>query len=235
MREFVHARCKRKQAPAHVLHAITDHIENATSDRREPLPFWRRLFASLYFRPAVAFAAAFIAVIFLFTTDQSPNIPRTIEASLLPANDVIKQSLTNYMAVVRGEIKPQLVSDRAEHVQQFFAGKTDFPVLLPDVQGCKLIGGVLNYFSGKTLAHVVYAHHGSELVYIYEACWQTVESGEPLQLMPDVQHELGTSGRYVLSQPDGYTIVLWRQDSTLCSAVAKLDKETLLTCLNLAP
>ncbi len=234
MRHFVQTRCKRKQAPAHVLHAITQHIEN-DSPPAEHVPFWRRLVASLYFRPAIAFAAACFAVILLLNTDRSPNIPRTIEASLLPANDVIKQSLTNYMAVVRGEIKPQLVSDEVEHVRQFFAGKTDFPVLFPNIQGCRLIGGVLNDFSGKTLAHVVYAHHGSELVYIYEACWQTVESGEPLQIAPEVQQELSTAGRYVLSQPDGYTIVMWKQDSTLCSAVAKMDRETLLACLNLTP
>jgi mycothiol system anti-sigma-R factor len=235
MRHFVHSRCKRKQAPAHILHSITERIENDTSVREQGMPFWKRLVSSLYFRPAVAFAVACLAVIVLLNTDHSPNVPRTIEASLLPANDVIKQSLTNYMAVARGDIKPQLVSDKVEHVRQFFAGKTDFPVLFPNIQGCKLIGGVLNDFSGKTLAHVVYAHHGSELVYIYEACWQTVESGEPLQLAQDVQRELTTTGRYVLSQPDGYTIVMWRQDSTLCSAVAKLDKETLLECLNLTP
>ncbi len=235
MRHFVQARCKRVQAPAHVLHAITQQIESVTANPGESVPLWRRFVSSFSFRPAIAFAAAGLAVVLLFTTDRSPNIPRTIEASLLPANDVIKQSLTNYMAVVRGDIKPQLVSDKVEHVQQFFAGKTDFPVLFPDIQGCKLIGAVLNNFSGKTLAHVVYAHHGSELVYIYEACWQTVESGEPLQLAPDVQRELGTAGRYVLSQPDGYTIVLWRKDSTLCSAVARLDEETLLACLNLTP
>jgi len=233
-RHFVKTRCKPLRTPSHVLQSINEHIEQESLAQNAPSR-WRRLTDSLYFRPAIAFAVACLAVFVLLNTDRTPPAPRTVEASLLPANDVVKQSLNNYLAVVRGEIKPQLVSENAEQVQQFFAGKTDFPVLLPRVNGCRLIGGVLNDFSGKTLAHVVYAHHCSELIYIYEACWQTVQSGNPLQLAPEIQEEMATAGRYILSQPDGYTLVLWREDSTLCSAVAKLDKETLLESLNLTP
>lgn len=233
-RQFVKMRCKRREVPAHLMQSITSAVV-ADNPGESRLSLWRRISASLYFRPALAFALAFIAIVAVLNTNRTPNAPRAIEASLLPANDVIKQSLNNYMAVVRGEIKPQLTSEKEEHIRQFFAGKTDFPVLFPRMNGCKLIGGVLNSFAGKTLAHVVYTHHGSQLVYIYEACWQTVQSGSPLQLAPDVLQELESNGKFVLSQPDGYTLVMWKEDSTLCSAVAQMDEATLLACLNLEP
>jgi hypothetical protein len=145
----------------------------------------------------------------------------------------VKQSLLNYAALSRNEIEPQLRSDRAEEIQKFFSGKTEFPAFVPTMNGCTLVGGVLNEFSGKTLAHVVFNHHGSDLVYVYEACWKTVQKGELLHLSQEIQDQLRAGEPYVATDPRGYTVVLWQNNSTLCSAVAKLDQETLLACLGI--
>ena len=230
-RNFVRQRCKRLRAPGHVMQQITERlaVEGAQRVRQS---WWRDVVASMYFKPAIAFAAACIAIIVLFNNPDRPS--GVIEASGLPANDIIKQSLVNYAAVASGEIKPQFVSDRLENLQAFFDGKTEFPVVLPKMHGCKLVGGVLNEFLGDKLAHLVYNHHDSAVVYIYETCWEKVQNGSPMHLAADIQEELKTNGWYIATQPDGYTLAMWTDGRTLCSAVARLNKETLLACLDAA-
>lgn len=227
----VKSRCQRRCVPDHVLRRINQHLEAEIVSPRSA-SWWDAIMSSRYFRPAIGFAIACIAVVLLLNNNSSINTPRVIEASLLPPNDIIKQSLSNYMAVARGEIKPQLLSDKSENLKNFFAGKTEFPVEVPRMNGCTLVGGVMNEFSGKTLAHVVYNHHGSEIVYVYETCWETVQRGAPLHLANEVQEQLKRTGWYVASQADGYTVVLWTTEKTLCSAVAKMDKQAMLACLN---
>ena len=231
-RNLVRTRCQRKRAPGHVLQHISQHLEQE-GRQSTPLPWWRTLVESSYFKPAVAFAAACIAVIFL-VNNPSLNSPRVIEASLLPQNDIIKQSLANHVAVVAGEITPQVVSSQAESVEGFFAGKTTFPVVLPKMSDCTLVGGVLNDFGGEALAHVVYNYNNSEIIYVYEACWKTVLNGSPFHLGRDVLDELKRTNRYSTTTPDGRSLVLWTNGRTLCAAVSRIDVSSLIACLDAA-
>ncbi len=228
-RSVVKSRCKRVSAPAHVLRNIVRQLD---SEPREERGWWKEFVGSNFFRPAVGFALACAALIVLLNND---SVKRTnvLEASVLPANDVMKQALANYMAVSRKEIQPQFLSDRAELVQNYFVGKTEFAAFVPPMTDCKLIGGIVNEFSGKTLAHVVYTHQGTDIIYVYETCWETLQKGNHLHLSKDIQDEIRARGRYVATHPDGYSVVLWTKENTLCSAVAKLDPEMLVACLEL--
>jgi anti-sigma factor (TIGR02949 family) len=230
-RSLVKSRCKREQTPRNVLAHLEEQIDRAAQQPVERRPWWNTLFVSPYLRPAIGFALAAILVVLLLDKDIDINAPRVIQASLLPDNDIIRQSLDNYRAVVSGQIKPTLASNRAEEMKEYFSGKTEFPVLVPTMNDCELLGGVLNEFGGKALAHVVYNHRTKELIYVYEACWQTVQGGTPLHLAKDVQNELNKSGWYSTTAPDGRSLVMWTNGTTLCSAVSMLDAKTLKECL----
>ncbi len=226
-RNLIRTRCKRVHAPGHVLQNIAAQLETGPNVSRS---WFSGLLDSIYFRPAIGFAVACAAIIFLVNNGKRTNV---VEASMLPANDVVKQSLLNYAALSRKEIEPQFRSTNADEIQQFFSGKTEFPAFVPTMNGCTPVGGVLNEFAGKTLAHVVFNHHDSDLVYVYEACWETVQKGNPLHLSQEIQDQLRRGEPYVATDPRGYTVVLWQNNSTLCSAVAQLDQGTLLACLNI--
>lgn len=226
-RRLIRTRCKRMRTPGHVLHSIAAQLETSPSASRG---WFSGLLDSIYFRPAIGFAIACLAIIFLVNNGKRTNV---VEASMLPANDVVKQSLRNYAALSRNEIEPQVRSNSADEIQKFFSGKTEFPAFVPTMNGCTLVGGVLDEFSGKTLAHVVFNHHDSELVYVYEACWKTVQKGDLLHLSQEIQDQLRAGEPYVATDPRGHTVVLWQNNSTLCSAVAKLDPDVLLACLNI--
>jgi hypothetical protein len=60
-----------------------------------------------------------------------------------------------------------------------------------------------------------------------------VKKGDSFHLSQEIQDELNKQGQYVATHPDGYTVALWTKGNTLCSAVAKLDQETLLACLGM--
>lgn len=229
-RNVVRSRCQRMRAPGHVVNRIHQQLETEAVYPK-PTSWWNTIVSSIYFRPAIGFAIACIVIVLLINNNSSINTPRVIEASLLPPNDIIKQSLANYLAVVKGDIKPTLASSHVGEMITYFQGKTEFPVVVPTMSDCRLLGGVLNEFGGKTLAHVVYNHNNSEIIYVYEACWETVQSGAPLHLAQEVQDELKKTGWYSITSPDGRSLVMWINGKTLCSAVSSLDQSMLKTFL----
>lgn len=217
-RNIVKFQCRRMRAPGHVL----DRINEQLSVDQPPLvrkPSWKDRLSSPYLLTGAGLGVvAFAAIFFMNTTASS--------------RDVIEQSFANYKAVARGDLKPQLVSDNTENVQKFFDGKTQFSVVVPSMKGCRLVGGVVDEVSGEKLAHVLYNHDDSDVVYLYETCWQTVQDGKDFHLSQNVQDEIRRTGWYAASDPEGHSMVMWTKGNTLCSAVAKMDKETLLACLN---
>ena len=183
--------------------------------------WWQRLFNRPYVKPALAFGVACIAVILLL------NSPKATSPG---SSDFIIQSLENYSSVVRGDIKPQLASSVPENLLGFFTGKTDFPVVLPKMKDCRLVGGVSNEYSGMKLAHVMYTYD-AETICMSQTCWEKVVRGEKISLSQDVKDELQRTGWFTKSYPDGSTIVLWTKGRTLCAAVARMSKDDLIACL----
>lgn len=230
-KSVVHHRVKMVRTPGAVMERVAGALRKEAETPLREQTFSGRLrnfIESAYFRPAIGFAAACIIVILLLQTSNPGDGP--VQASLL-SGDVIRQSMSNYKAVVSGQISPQVTSDRADMVSSFFTGKTEFPVLVPKLKRCSLIGGVLNEFAGVKLGHVVYKLN-SEVVYMYQACWNEVQSGKRIHLPAEARAELERTGWYSATQPDGYSIVLWTKGRTLCSAVAHMPVEELVACVS---
>lgn len=231
-KSLIRSRVKMQRTPAGVLERISDGLRDEQSRQNTSLAQRIRVIMnSSYTRPAIAFAVGCLAVIILL---RSPNTTTetqrpVVQASFIPG-DVIEQSLANYAKVRSGEIIPQETSDKPEVLAGFFGGKTDFPVIVPRMKKCSLLGGVLNEFAGMKLAHVVYKHE-SEIVYMYQTCWEEVQKGEKLGLPAQAMQELKKTGWYSATRPDGCSIVLWTKNRTLCSAVAHMTKEALIACL----
>ncbi len=213
--------------PDVLVQRISEQLEReARGSSPESKHWWQRI---RYVGPVLVIAVACVAAFFVL------NPLRRSSTEAHPASNssdnIITQSLANYQAMASGAILPQQLSGDPQHLSGFFAGKTDFPVLVPQLAGCTLVGGVLNQHSGTTLAHVVYMHNGN-LVYMFEACWETVKRGEKLRLPQPVQDELLRKGLVAEAQPDGRTVVLWTKGNTLCAAVARMNKDDLIACLS---
>ncbi len=225
---LVQARVSMQPTPRASMEAIQLQLAKEQGGLAEGLgAWWRKIWGSGYVKPVVGFAVACAAVFFLLGR-WSPDAPFQVGSTL--DDNVIFQSLTNYHALVSGDIKPQMLSSEPELVRRYFEGKTEFPVLVPAMKKCTLVGGVVNHHDGTPLAHVVYRHDRG-IVYVYQACWNTVMKGEKLRLPENAKNELRTTGWFVERHPDGDTLVLWRKGNTLCAAVARMPKEELFACL----
>jgi anti-sigma factor RsiW len=179
-----------------------------------------------FVRPAFAIGVACLALL-LWVMNPSPNVEHT-QAGF--SSDVIFQSLANYRGVIAGDITPQVVSERNDEVRSFFTDKTTFPVLVPRIKDCTLLGGVLNEHAGFPLAHLLY-RHGDDIIYVYQACWETIQQGKTLYLDASICDQLNRTGWYSMSGPEDQTVVLWLKGRTLCAAVSRLTREDLIACL----
>ena len=212
----------------------TLRLKVGQSIRRVPSPVgvsvmqWMRSWAKFSPRPVLVGGIVAAALTLYFVVPWKP-VPAIRKASFFP-DDVILQSIENFRAVSSGEIKPQVESSEPTSVEKFFSGKTEFPVLVPRLRDCKLIGGVLNEVHGVPLAHVVYKH-GDHIVYMYQACWDIVVTDEKLHLPDNVKAELRRTGWFCESRADSHTVVVWLKGKTLCSAVAKISQADLLDCV----
>ena len=120
--------------PGVLLQRIAERLDqeaaSADDDRKR---WWSDLLRWPVLRPTIAFGAALVAVLLILNRSAGSN--------------VIEQSLENYRAVVNGEMKPEETSGSPEILKSFFTGKTGFQVLVPEMKGCRLLGGLLGEYS----------------------------------------------------------------------------------------
>ena len=132
--------------------------------------------------------------------------------------------------MIKGNVVPEVVSDRRENVRTYFQGKTGFPVFIPAMKECTLVGGSVNEYHGMRLANVIY-RHGLQYIYLYQACRESVMKGDTLHLSAQAKTDLDRTGWHCCKAPDGTAVVLWARGRTLCAAVAPLNSEHLMAHL----
>ena len=145
--------------------------------------------------------------------------------------DILQESNLIFEQVLNGSFPLQEASGEPAILKSFFAGKTGFPVFIPEMMDCKLLGGVLNDHPGGALAHVLYDHHAQK-IYLYQTSWANVLKGDGATVTPDVREELLRASWCSRVSPQGHTIVLARKGETLVAAVSDLKRDDLLMCLN---
>jgi anti-sigma factor RsiW len=208
--------------------AMVRREAEAGGDRQESL--WRRLVPRSVAHPALAAAVVLAALIVLWPSSEETPSPVS-EASVAGA-DIVGEGFANFERLLSGAIRPQLETSEPERVRTFFSGRTTFPVLVPLTRQCTLIGAVFNEYGGVPLAHTVYRHN-DQILYVYQTCWETVQRGSPLVLPEKVREAMQEKGMYTETRDDGSTIAVWTDGRTLCAAVAHMDRDGLLACLDL--
>ncbi len=225
-KELVRVKATMVRTPGALMEKVLEQLRReaaaVSQAHRAPL---LRLLDLPYAKPVTVLALTSIVVALLFQL-RSVRVGTNAPPPHLSGN-VIEQSYANYSALQRGALAPQMASSVPEQLQGFFEGKTDFPVLIPELSGFSLAGGVVNHHAGTALAHVVYAR-GNQMLYMYEACWSTVMQGDKLQVPEHARDELLRTGWFAESRPDGESLVLWTDGNTLCAAVARMEKRELM-------
>jgi anti-sigma factor (TIGR02949 family) len=226
-------RARIVSVPPQLQNSILHQLERESGRSPAISARWTQLIRVPFVRAVLAMALTAVVIVLVTRPgDPSRQIPFLTTAGFGP-NNVVQQSVENFHKVLRGEITPQFSSSERSEIQSFFSGKTGFPVVIPVMHECTLLGGVLNDHKGIPLAHVVY-QMGPDIIYLYQACWETVQKGEALELAPEANSELIKTGWYFSGAPDGDAVVLWKSGRTLCIAVSHMQREKLLECLHSA-
>ena len=225
-KKYLRARLVRSRAPSAISGRILSQL-NAFADEESSASRMSRLWAFPRLRPALVIGTIALVALVLFL-----SVPfNTRHRHTSPDdNNILHQSFNNYDAVLDGTLKPQVASSDPAEVKTFFAKSVNYDVKVPHISKCKLIGGLISNYQGKSLAHLVYKH-GDEVVYLYQIDMQTVLEGKTLMLPPKVREELLRTGWYTEAPHAKCSLVIWVVDSTLCTAVADMDKSSLIAYL----
>ena len=226
---IIRDRVRAAKVPPAVLEAIlaatSRPVEGFFGSRVRPLRAWQ---ATSRARAAAAFLLAFASVVWFIARPGAD--PAVHEASLASVDDIVGQSVAEYEAVLKGNMVPQVVSDRPDNVRTYFQGKTGFPVYVPAMRECTLVGGGVDEYRGMRLAHVLY-RHGRQLIVLYQACRASVMEGDTLRLSCQARSDLDRTGWHCCTAPDGAAIVLWIRGRTICAAVGGMNGEHLMAHL----
>jgi anti-sigma factor RsiW len=225
-RSFIRQRMRPVPTPELLTAAI---IERLAAEPGAGTPAITRMWSPRVYRPVFAIAAIF-AALYLFSSSRftgDPALPQMRE-------DIFAESIVTYAGLVGGQMKPDVESARPDVLQNFFNGKTSFPVHVHAVRDCTPIGAMLHESGGVPLAQVLYNSAGVT-VYMYQTCWRTVQDGRKIHLPGHILATLLRGEAYAEENADGQTLIVWTEGRTLCGAVANMHKEDLLARLDVTP
>lgn len=217
-KNIVHDKLKRESVPAEVYYAVINATLNRTSNS------WFKKLFGFRLNPVIAVVALAIFGVGLY----SLFIP--FRSGMPEESNIISQSLKNYQAVIGGSIKPQLISSE-ENVRSFLSKEVSFDVNVPKMKGCNSCAGVLSSFNGVKLAHVVYQVGDKDIIYIYQASMNEAMEGSIIGLPEEAKEELKKTDWYIRDLEENMTLVMWRYNNTLCSAVSKMNKQEMIALL----
>lgn len=181
-------------------------------------------FTTVNWRIPVAFAGALGLALIAFTLlpRKSPhNHTRPFDGS------VVTESFNNYDQVVEGKLTPAIVSDRPEQVRNFLEERVHFPVQVPAMKDFRLVGGLFSAAQNETTAHVIYERDGN-YVYISQSDARKLINGKGRFIPKPALDEIQRSGWFFAGDPDDCNLAMWLADSTLCTAVADINRQNLL-------
>jgi anti-sigma factor RsiW len=225
-KQYVRHRVVRVQVPAHVSARISQQLAIQSTQKlsfREwleellPAPSWKTSFA------AGGIVVAVLAVILTIR-----NFPHS---HTQPADsNIIHQSFNYFDSVLKGQLVPTVASNDPVQLESALSPNVNFEVYVPRLKRCRLVGGLFTNYNNEKIAHVIY-QNDNKLIYLYQTCFDAVEERGVLNLPPKARAELKQTGWYFENHLDDCSLIVWLDGSTVCAALADMNREELLECL----
>ena len=223
----VHRNLQRVNASRTLAADILSQLAHeGSSEEKKPAGWFDTLFGLLTWRTAFAVSGVLAIIVLLVL------IPSRAHHSHTQPNDdnMLHQAYNNFDGILDGKIVPTVTSTDPSTVKAYFTSKAKFNVNVPHLRRCSLLGGIFSEYKHEGLAHVVYKHN-NKIIYMYQAKLCTVMGSGCLHLPIDARNELQQSGWYFENHEPDCTLAMWVVDSTVCCAIADINKEQLMACL----
>jgi anti-sigma factor RsiW len=176
-------------------------------------------------------AAGFIAVaalLFIFITPSKSHHSHTQPHD----GNIIHQVYNNFDGVLDGKVKPAIMTDDPQAVKAYFKPMVDFDVKVPIMRKYHLIGAVCSQYHHKCVAQLIY-QGSQDMVYLYQVgCSSVLDQESGFTLPPETMKQISQSGWYVENHLPDCSLAIWIVDSTICCALADINKDVLMASLN---
>ncbi len=224
---YLRKHLKPVQAPADLRRKILGAVSNARVSAASGSTGLTGIFGLSGWRMPLAFAGALGIALIAFTTltrKTGHNHTKPFDGS------VVTESFNNFDQVVEGRLTPGIVSERPSEVKSFLEERVHFPIQVPSMKQFRLVGGQFSAVDNETTAHIIYERDGN-FIYICQSDARKLVGGKRRFIPAPALGELRRSGWFFAGNITDCNLAMWLVDSTLCTAVADMNRELLLANL----
>jgi hypothetical protein len=207
------------QTPARVRAKILKSIGSTTKVHSEKKSF----FADLFERPSFSFATALVVVLAIaLIILNRPGIveKKDFAVEQLGSKNMFLQAKNNFNAITTGQLLPQLTSQNADEIKNFFKDNgVKYSTLVPNVTDWNLLGAVVSEDQGEKFAHHVYVSEDGKLAYLFQVDESYLYEHEIISLSEDLIKYLDEGNCYSY-ESEGSVTLFTKMDNNICAVVS---------------
>ncbi|MEE9225593.1 MAG: zf-HC2 domain-containing protein [Bacteroidota bacterium] len=219
-KEVIRRRVPQVKAPVALTNRVVAMLASAPSSQsfRSGL---QAVFASRALRYSLA--AGFAVLLLLVGVSVFDHGPSSY-------GDVLANTQKNYDAMREGHLKPQMVAYEADRVQQYFDEQASFHVMVPAIEDCAYISGLISKLGDLQEAHILYKIDEETYLYCYQVDADKAIKGQMLNVPDEAIRMLNENKWYVKTLEDR-TLMLWVSGNNLCAAVSSMHESEMMKIL----
>jgi len=155
------------------------------------------------------------------TETKQTEKPKPKKKSLPP---ILNESMTEFDLFLQGKKKPEKLTSQRKELEQYLASRVNFPVRLPEMSDCELIGGIVSQFQNEQVAQVMYSHRGHNVA-LYQTTFNSFDELNLFFLPESAQTVLKKGNWYIDDSDSNCCIAMWIDKGVLYYAVSNADKQ----------
>lgn len=208
-----------QQTPVKVRAKILKSIGSTKKVQSEKKSF----FADLFERPSFSFATALVVVLAIaLIIINRPGIveKKDFAVEQLGSKNMFVQAKSNFNAITTGQLLPQLTSQNADEIKNFFNDNgVKYSTLVPTVADWNLLGAVVSEDQGEKFAHHVYVSKDGKLAYLFQVDESYLYDHEIISLSDDLIKYLDEGNCYSY-ESEGSVTMFTKLDNNICAVVS---------------
>ena len=208
-----------KQTPIKVRAKILKSIGSTTKVQSEKGSF----FSDFFEKPSFSFATAFVVILAIaLIIINRPGFVEKKDFAIeqLGSKNMFVQATNNFNSIAEGKLLPQLTSQNANEIKNFFSDNgVKYSTLVPTVAEWNLLGAVVSEDQGEKFAHHVYVSEDGKLAYLFQVDESYLYDHEIISLSDDLIKYLDEGNCYSY-ESEGSVTLFTKMDNNICAVVS---------------
>jgi hypothetical protein len=218
-KSLVQQKCTFHSTPEKLKQKIVKKIKPVESTLPNPLRYFQDIFSKPAYAISGALALILVAVILVISQSSKKEIPNLADEQYGNENMFVQAS-SNFNSILTGKLAPQIVTDDAESIKQFFsANGVKYSTKIPACENWKILGAVVSEAGGEKFAHHVYSNKEGKLIYLFQVDEACLNKAEKIKLSKKMMEYLD-EGNCFISTKDNFTTLMRKMDHNVCAIVS---------------